>query len=142
MATPSWSISGRYFETCSCDFVCPCILTQMTARPTKGACTFAMTLHIERGSFGHVSLDGIPFIVLGMTPGPMSEGNWSIGLIVDEPKSISAKSAVPIQPAMLAWGLLVFQTTLPVFFSSASMVALGPPGVQMSRSPSMSGDSQ
>jgi len=29
MATTSWNISDQYFETCSCDFVCPCILGQM-----------------------------------------------------------------------------------------------------------------
>ena len=94
MTTPSWSIRGRYFETCSCDFVCPCILTQMTARPTKGSCTFAMAMHIEHGSFGQVELDGIPFIVLGLTPGPMSEGNWSIGLIVDERANNQQQEAI------------------------------------------------
>jgi hypothetical protein len=94
MTTPSWSISGRYFETCSCDFVCPCILTQMTARPTKGSCTFAMALDIEHGSFGQVELGGIPFIVLALTPGPMSEGNWSIGLIVDERASSQQQDAI------------------------------------------------
>jgi hypothetical protein len=26
----SWEISGQYVETCNCDFVCPCVLTQMT----------------------------------------------------------------------------------------------------------------
>ena len=74
MATPSWNISGQYFETCSCDFVCPCILGQMTARPTKGSCTLAMTLQIERGSYGNVPLDGIAFIVLGVYAGRDGKG--------------------------------------------------------------------
>ncbi len=25
MATPTWQVSGQYYETCSCDFVCPCL---------------------------------------------------------------------------------------------------------------------
>jgi hypothetical protein len=94
MATASWAITGRYFETCSCDFVCPCILTQMTAQPTKGSCTFAMAMHIETGSFDGVALGGIPFIVLGLTPGPMSQGNWSVGLVVDEVASDGQRDAI------------------------------------------------
>ena len=55
MASPSWQVSGQYYETCSCDFVCPCVPGQMAVRPSKGSCTFAMAFQVERGSFGHVS---------------------------------------------------------------------------------------
>jgi hypothetical protein len=92
--TADWAISGQYYETCSCDFVCPCILTQMTARPTKGACTFAMAFQIERGSSGTVELGGLTFMVLGFTPGPMGEGNWSVGLVVDERASDQQRDAI------------------------------------------------
>src|SRR6266513_3145718 len=84
MATPSWQVNGQYYETCSCDSVCPCILGQMAVRPTKGSCTFAMAFQIDRGSYGPVSLDGLGFIVLGFTPEAMGKGNWSVGVIVDE----------------------------------------------------------
>ena len=84
MTTTPWQISGQYFETCSCDFVCPCILGQMAVRPTKGSCTFAMAMQVERGNLGSVSLDGLTFIVLGMTPEEMGKGNWSVGLVIDE----------------------------------------------------------
>jgi len=94
MATPSWNISGEYFETCSCDFICPCIVGQMAVRPTKGTCTFAMAMQIERGSFGGVSLDGIPFVVLGYTPEEMGKGNWSVGLIIDERASAEQRDAI------------------------------------------------
>src|SRR5919198_1025665 len=94
MATPTWNISGQYFETCSCDFICPCILTQLSGRPSKGSCTFAMAMHIERGSFGNVSLDGIPFVVLGYTPAEMGKGNWSVGLLIDERASAEQRDAI------------------------------------------------
>lgn len=84
MATTSWQISGQYYETCSCDFVCPCLPGQMAVRPSKGSCTFAMAFQIERGTFGPLSLDGLGFIVLGFTPEAMGKGNWSVGVIVDE----------------------------------------------------------
>jgi hypothetical protein len=94
MAATSWNISGQYFETCSCDFVCPCILSQMTARPTEGSCTFAMTLHIERGRYGTVPLDGIALVVLGYTPEEMGKGHWSLGLVVDERANAEQLDAV------------------------------------------------
>jgi hypothetical protein len=94
MAAPSWNISGQYFETCSCDFICPCIVGQMAARPSKGTCTFAMAMQIERGSFGSTSLDGIPFVVLGYTPEEMGKGNWSVGLIIDERASAEQRDAI------------------------------------------------
>ena len=94
MATPSWNISGQYCETCSCDFVCPCILGQMAVRPSKGSCTFAMAMQIERGAFGSVSLDGIPFVVLGYTPEEMGKGNWSVGLIADDRASADQRDAI------------------------------------------------
>ena len=84
MANPAWQVSGNYFETCSCDYVCACILTNMTAKPTKGACHFAMAFQIERGRFGTTALDGLGFAIVGMTPGVMAEGNWKVGLVIDE----------------------------------------------------------
>jgi len=84
MMTPKWKVSGQYYETCSCDFVCPCILGQMAVRPSKGSCTFAMAFQVERGSYGAVPLDGLGFIVAGFTPEEMGKGNWSVGLIADE----------------------------------------------------------
>src|SRR5262245_58675193 len=93
MATP-WQISGQYYETCSCDFICPCILGQMVATPSKGSCTFAMALHVERGTFDSVTLDGLGFIVLGYTPEAMIKGNWSVGLIVDERAKAEQRDAI------------------------------------------------
>lgn len=94
MATPSWKVSGQYYETCSCDFVCPCILGQMAASPSKGSCTFAMAFQIERGSYGAASLDGLGFIVLGLTPEAMGKGNWSVGVIADERASAEQRDAI------------------------------------------------
>ena len=94
MAAPSWQISGQYYETCSCDFVCPCITGKMMVRPSKGTCTFSMGFQIERGSYGSVALDGIGFIVIGQTPEEMVKGNWSVGLIVDERASGEQRDAI------------------------------------------------
>ena len=94
MATPSWQVNGQYYETCNCDFVCPCVPGGLAVRPTKGSCSFAMAFSVERGSYGTVSLDGLGFIVLGFTPGDMAKGNWSVGLIADERASAEQRDAI------------------------------------------------
>jgi hypothetical protein len=94
MPAPSWQVSGHYYETCSCDFVCPCIPGQMVVKPSNGSCTFAMAFQIDRGSFGTVPLDGLGFIVLGVTPEAMAKGNWSVGVIADARASTEQRDAI------------------------------------------------
>lgn len=94
MATVNWKISGEYFEACSCDFVCPCPTSGLQARPTKGFCDAGLVFHIERGSYGNVTLDDRTFAVLLHTPGPMIAGNWTVGLIVDERASAEQRDAI------------------------------------------------
>lgn len=94
MMTPAWTVSGQYYETCNCDFVCPCVPGQLAVRPSKGDCQFAMAFQIERGSFGSVKLDGLAFIVLGLTPEEMGKGNWSVGVITDARATAEQKDAI------------------------------------------------
>src|SRR5262245_5016964 len=90
----SWQIAGDYFETCSCDYVCPCVITNLAAKPTKGWCNFAMVFSIANGKFDSVALDGLTFAVVGQAPEIMANGNWSVGLIVDERASVEQKEAI------------------------------------------------
>ena len=94
MTTTAWNVSGQYYETCNCDFICPCVPGQLAVRPTKGDCQFAMAFQIERGAFGAVPLNGLGFIVLGMTPAEMGKGNWSVGLIIDARATAEQRDAV------------------------------------------------
>src|SRR5436190_19439514 len=66
----------------------------MAVKPTRGSCTFAMAFQIEHGRFGSVSLDGLGFIVLGLTPEAMGKGNWSVGLVADERASVDQRDAI------------------------------------------------
>jgi hypothetical protein len=74
MADVKWTISGDYFENCSCDIVCPCLVSAaapMTSEPTRGVCDVPLIVHIEKGRYGEVSLDGLNVAVVMHTPGPM-----------------------------------------------------------------------
>ncbi|MFO1352355.1 MAG: DUF1326 domain-containing protein [Gammaproteobacteria bacterium] len=80
----TWRISGDYFETCSCDFLCPCITSNMAAQPSRGHCDVAMVFHIEQGQYGGTRLDGLNFAVIAHAPEAMGKGGWAVGLITDE----------------------------------------------------------
>ncbi len=94
MSATVWQVQGRYYENCNCDFVCPCLPGQMMVKPTKGTCIFAMAFQIERGNFGQVPLDGLGFVVVGVTPEEMAKGNWSVGVVVDERASAEQREAI------------------------------------------------
>ncbi len=94
MTETSWQLSGQYYETCSCDSVCPCILQQMAVEPSKGTCTFAMAFNIERGKYGSETPDGLGFIVLGLTPEAMGKGNWQVGLVIDDRATPAQSNAI------------------------------------------------
>lgn len=84
-ATTQWNVSGEYIETCSCDFLCPCLPSNLAGKQTNGDCYFAMVFHVDRGRYGTTSLDGLNFAVIGRAPGPsMADGNISVGVITDE----------------------------------------------------------
>jgi hypothetical protein len=79
-----WKIEGQYMENCNCTFLCPCISSNLTARPTDGDCKVAIAMRVDKGEKDGIRLDGLAFIVLMHSPGTMADGNITVGLIVDE----------------------------------------------------------
>jgi hypothetical protein len=94
MANVQWQINGEYFEACNCDFVCPCPTSALAARPTSGHCDAGLVFRVERGRYGNTTLDGLSFAVLLHTPGPMIQGNWTVGLILDERATTEQREAL------------------------------------------------
>jgi hypothetical protein len=64
-----WRIDGQYMETCNCNFLCPCITSNLAARPTEGDCKAAIAMKIDKGSKDGVDLQGVSFVVLMRAPG-------------------------------------------------------------------------
>ncbi|HEX6013946.1 MAG TPA: DUF1326 domain-containing protein [Geminicoccaceae bacterium] len=94
MAGDGWTIEGQYFETCNCEYLCPCVSSNMTARPDEGDCAVALAFRIDRGGRGGVPLDGLAFIVVARSSGPMADGGWTVGLVVDERASQEQADAI------------------------------------------------
>jgi hypothetical protein len=93
VANTNWNVSGDYFESCSCDFLCPCD-TNVLARPTQGHCAVIMGFHINQGRYDGLALDGLNFVVALRTPEEMGKGNWSVGLIADERATPEQRNAL------------------------------------------------
>jgi len=47
-------------------------------------CNLPLCFHIERGSYGGVTLDGLNVALVIHAPGPMVEGNWTAGAYIDQ----------------------------------------------------------
>jgi hypothetical protein len=82
----AWSIEGRYFENCSCEVVCPC-----TASLTLGAdydyCRVALAFHVDAGEVDGVDVSGLTVAVVAESPKVMTDGNWRLGLLIDDAAS-------------------------------------------------------
>lgn len=89
-----WRVEGEYMETCNCTLLCPCITSNLAARPTEGDCKAAVALRIDKGEKDGVRLDGLSFIVMLHAPGAMGAGNMTVGLIVDERASDAQVEAI------------------------------------------------
>ena len=90
----TWKISGQYMETCNCTLLCPCITSNLAARPTEGDCKAAVALRIDKGEKDGVKLDGLSFVLMMHSPGAMGEGNITVGLIVDDAASEQQVEAI------------------------------------------------
>jgi hypothetical protein len=79
----TWSLTGTYFESCSCDAICPCTWSGLSARATNDRCNFLLAFKIASGDVDGVDVSGLGFGMLGDTPPVMSDGNWRVGLFLD-----------------------------------------------------------
>jgi hypothetical protein len=83
----SWTIEGTYFETCNCDFVCPCSVTSFAVGGTEDRCRVILNYHVERGQVDGVDVGGRSVSVVADAPPNMMEGHWRVGVIIDDKAS-------------------------------------------------------
>jgi|SRR6266446_6974145 len=83
----SWNVEGTYFENCNCDFECPCTVTSFASAGTEDRCHVLLAYHIERGEVDGVDVSGHSVAVVADAPAKMMDGNWRVGLIIDDKAS-------------------------------------------------------
>jgi hypothetical protein len=82
----SWRISGSYFETCSCDVICPCTAT-LSFGATQDYCRVVLVFHVKDGDIEGVDVGGLTVAAVAETPKVMTDGNWRIGVFIDSAAS-------------------------------------------------------
>jgi hypothetical protein len=82
----AWQIEGTYFETCSCEVVCPC-----TASLALGAdydrCRVTLVFHVADGEVDGTDVSGLTVAAVADTPKVMTDGNWRLGVFIDDKAS-------------------------------------------------------
>jgi hypothetical protein len=79
----SWSIEGTYFETCSCELMCPCNFS-FDHGATYDYCRVTLVFDIREGDIEGTDVSGRTLAVIAETPKVMTEGNWRLGMFVDD----------------------------------------------------------
>src|SRR4030088_1794376 len=78
----AWSLKGTYFETCSCEVVCPC-----TASLSLGAdydrCRVTLVFNVVDGNVEGTDVSGLKVAAVADTPKVMTDGNWRLGVVID-----------------------------------------------------------
>jgi len=81
--TPSWRITGDWFDNCSCAIACPCTFAQA---PDNNLCEYVLFWHIREGHFGDVELNDLCVAQIGSFEGNLWDYNalGRAGRIIDE----------------------------------------------------------
>ena len=78
----AWNISGSYFETCSCNVVCPCTAS-LTLGATLERCRVTLVFNVKDGQVDGTDVGGFTVAAIADTPKVMTEGNWRLGVFID-----------------------------------------------------------
>ena len=78
----AWKIEGSYFETCSCDLVCPCTAS-LALGATNDYCRAMLVFNVKDGDVNGTDVGGLSVVAVADTPKVMSEGNWRLGVFID-----------------------------------------------------------
>jgi hypothetical protein len=82
----AWNLKGSYAETCSCDLMCPCNLS-FDHGATYDFCRATLVFNIQSGEIDGTDVSGLKACVIIDTPKVMTDGNWRVGMFVDESAS-------------------------------------------------------
>lgn len=83
----SWNLEGTYFENCNCDFECQCSVTSFASPASQERCQVILNYHVAKGEIDGIDVSGHSVSVVADAPGRMMDGNWRVGLLIDDKAS-------------------------------------------------------
>lgn len=78
----SWTLEGSYFETCSCDVVCPCTAS-FALGATHDRCRVVLVFNVKNGDVEGTDVSGLTVAAVVDSPKVMTDGNWRLGVFID-----------------------------------------------------------
>ncbi len=82
----AWNLKGSYAETCSCELMCPCTLS-LDHGATYDYCRATLAFDIREGEVDGTDVRGRRVVTIIDTPKVMTDGNWRLGMFVDDQAS-------------------------------------------------------
>jgi hypothetical protein len=82
----AWNLSGSYVETCSCELMCPCNLS-FSHGATYDFCRVTLVFNILDGAVDGTDVAGRKVALIADTPKVMTDGNWRVGVFIDDAAS-------------------------------------------------------
>jgi hypothetical protein len=82
----AWNLTGSYVETCSCELMCPCN-TSLDHGATYDFCRVTFVFDIRDGQVEGTDISGRRVVLIADTPKVMTQGNWRLGVYVDDQAS-------------------------------------------------------
>jgi hypothetical protein len=82
----AWKLTGSYAETCSCELMCPCNLS-FDHGATYDFCRATLVFDIREGDIEGTDIAGLKVVAIIDTPKVMTDGNWRLGMFIDEQAS-------------------------------------------------------
>src|SRR6476620_6170633 len=79
----SWNLRGSYVETCSCELMCPCN-TSLDHGATYDFCRVTLVFNVREGAVEGTDIGGCKVALIADTPKVMTDGNWKVGVFVDD----------------------------------------------------------
>ena len=89
--TTSWQMQGDIMEMCSCNTVCPC---NYGGDPSDLPCDAVLCFRIDQGNYGGTELAGLNIVLYVQIPGKPFEGNWTLGVYLDQQASPTQAEAI------------------------------------------------
>ena len=79
----AWNLKGNYVETCSCELMCPCNLS-FDHGATYDYCRVTLVFDIAEGDVDGTDIGGLKVALIADTPKVMTDGNWKLGVFIDD----------------------------------------------------------
>ena len=87
----AYHLEGKLLEVCDCNVLCPCWIGE---NADNGTCDAVVAYHIDKGTVDGTDVSGLSLALLVHIPGNILQGNWTVGLVVDDKATLQQQEAI------------------------------------------------